>query len=115
MELDVEDAGAWVSTTGSRPLSPSVPTPTVAVFPAVPVVVGEVPEADMFQWITATPAKVLSKTIPISVRRTTLTFRRRKDWIEDVAVVAVVVMDSVVEEVVGEVRPSPRRSLPLSE
>lgn len=47
MELVVEVVG--VSTTDSRPLSPSVPIPMVAVFPVAPVVVGEAPEADMSQ------------------------------------------------------------------
>lgn len=104
MELDVEVAG--VSTTANRPLFLSVPM--VAVFPVAPVPVGEVREADMSQWTTAIPARVLSKTTPTSVRRTTLAFRRRKDWTEDVAVAAVVVMGSVAEEVVGEeVPPSP--------
>lgn len=107
MELVVEVAG--VSTTDNRPLSPSVPIPMVAVFLVALVAVGEVPEPDMSQWKTATPARVLSKTTLTSVRRTTLTFRRRKDWIEGVDVVAVVVMGSVAE-VVGEVRPSPTPS-----
>jgi hypothetical protein len=107
MELVVEVAG--VSTTDSRPLSPSVPIPMVAVSPVAPVAVGEVPEADMSQWKTATPARVLFKTTLTSVRRTTLKSRRHKDWIEGVDVVAVVVTGSVAE-VVGEVHPSPTPS-----
>jgi hypothetical protein len=108
MELGAEVAEV---STGSRLLFPSVPTPMAAVYPVAHVeVVVEVPEADMLRWITATPARVLSKTTLTSAHRTTLTFRHRKDWTEDVAVAAVVEMGSADEEAVGAVRPRPTPS-----